>query len=81
MRERRCGEDAAALRSANEVRSEPLGDEAVILDLARDACSCGVAFAADLHTSMIENYAYILGHTLHSAHDHSRKSRSRGMTT
>ena len=28
-----------------------------------------------------KNYAYNLGHTLHSAHDHSRKSRSRGMTT
>ena len=50
-------------------------------ELARDAYCCGAAFAADLHTSMIENYAYILGHTLHSAHDHTRKSRSRGMTT
>ena len=58
-----------------------LATKPLYFELARDACSCGVAFAADLHTSMIENYAYYLGHTLHSAHDHSRKSRSRGMTT
>ena len=69
------------LRSANEVRSERWATKPLYFELARDAYFCGAAFAADLHTSMIENYAYILGHTLHSAHDHSRKSRSRGMTT
>ena len=77
----RNGEDALRCECANEVRSKRWATKPLYFELAGDACSCGVAFAADLHTSMIENYAYILGHTLHSAHDHTRKSRSRGMTT